>query len=477
LIPAWKCPVPGEDFGKRLERRDTRRYPSILSPSSLSSGRRVALITFGCAKNLVDSEVMLGYLSRAGYEICPRPEEADILILNTCGFIQPARAEAGQGIRSALAIKKERPDVTIAVTGCFVERSRLELERKYPAVDVWLGVRDYDHIVEALERRPYRAGSRTYLLGPEAPRLVSTPSTWAYLKISEGCSHECSFCSIPLIKGGYRSRTIGSIAAEARDLARRGVKEINLVSQDTTYFGRDRGRAGDLIALLRRLSGLEGVHWIRLLYGYPEEITPPLLEAMKDPRICPYLDIPFQHADDRLLKLMGRGMNGGRALRLVERIRQALPGATIRTSLIVGFPGEGREEFRRLKDFVRRARFDHLGVFTYSREAGTGAGEMGDPVPQGEKVRRRKEIMALQAEIVASIHRKYLHQRLDVLIDPSASAGGNGLAGRARFQAPEVDGVVVIEPRSWPPGDSIRPIEKVEIVSAGVYDLRGIVIR
>jgi ribosomal protein S12 methylthiotransferase len=420
---------------------------------------------------------MLGYLGRAGYEICPRPEEADILVLNTCGFIQPARAEAERGIRSALALKRKRPRVRVAVAGCFVERSRLELERRYPSVDIWLGVRDYGHIVEALERRPYRPGLRTFLLGPETPRLISTPSTWAYVKISEGCSHECSFCSIPLIKGAYRSRSLGSITAEAGDLARRGVQEINLVSQDTTYFGRDRGRAGELVKLLRRLSGLKGIRWIRLLYGYPEEITPALLEAMQDPKICRYLDIPFQHADDRLLKLMGRGMNGGRALRLVEKIRKALPEAAIRTSLIVGFPGEGRAEFRRLKNFVRQARFDHLGVFTYSPEVGTGACESGDPVPQGEKVRRREEIMALQADIAASIHKRYLHQRLDVLFDASASTERNTPAGRARFQAPEVDGIVVIEPTSLPAGGSIAPIEKVEIVSAGVYDLRGIIVR
>jgi ribosomal protein S12 methylthiotransferase len=420
---------------------------------------------------------MLGYLSRAGYEVCPRPAEADVLILNTCGFIRPARTEAARGIRAALALKKERPDMTIAVAGCFVERSKPDLLRRYPGVDVWLGVRDFDHIVEALERRPYRAGSRTYLLSAETPRLVSTPSPWAYLKISEGCSHQCSFCSIPFIKGAYRSRSLRSIVAEAEELAARGVKEINLVSQDTTYFGRDRGRAGDLIRLLRGLSRLRGVHWIRLLYGYPDEITSALLEAMRDPKVCAYLDIPFQHADDRLLKAMKRGMNGARALRLIEKIRKELPGAAIRTSLIVGFPGEGKKEFGRLKDFVREARFNHLGVFTYSPERGTAAGELGDPVPQGEKVRRRDEIMALQAEIAASIQRKYLHQRLEVLVDPSASSGKKGLAGRARFQAPEVDGVVLIERRGLPAGQPVQPFEKVEIVSAGVYDLRGIVVR
>jgi ribosomal protein S12 methylthiotransferase len=425
---------------------------------------------------LVDSEVMLGYLSRAGYVVSPRPEGADIIVLNTCGFIRPAREEAGEGIKSALALKKKRQDRIVVVAGCFVERYRPVLERRYPEVDVWLGVRDFDHIVEALERKPYKHGLKTYLLGRETPRLLSTPSTWAYLKISEGCSHECAFCAIPLIKGAYHSRSIPSIVAEATELAGRGVKEVNLISQDTTYFGRDKGREGELIRLLRRLVDVRGIRWIRLLYGYPEEITAALLEVMKEDKICSYLDVPFQHADRRLLKSMNRSMDGTRALRLIETIRRTLPDAAIRTSLIVGFPGEGRAEFLRLKKFVREARFDHLGVFTYSPEEGTGAFELGDPVPESEKARRRDEIMALQAEIAASVQQKYLQRRLDVLIDPLSSAGNKGIVGRARFQAPEVDGVVLIE-RGGKASEPIQPLEKVEIISAGVYDLRGIVVR
>ena len=436
----------------------------------------MALITYGCAKNLVDSEVMLGYLSRAGYVVSPQPEDADIIVLNTCGFIQPARDEAVEGIESAHAFKKKRQDRMIVVAGCFVERYRPDLERSYPGVDVWLGVKDFDHIVEALERKPYERGLKTYLLGRETPRLLSTPSTWAYLKISEGCSHECAFCAIPLIKGAYHSRSIPSIVAEATGLARRGIKEVNLVSQDTTFFGRDRGREGELTRLLRRLADVREIRWIRLLYGYPEEITPGLLEVMKEPKICSYLDIPFQHADRGLLKSMKRSLDSRRALRLVEMIRKVLPDVAIRTSLIVGFPGEGRAEFLRLKKFVREARFDHLGVFTYSPEEGTCAFELGNPIPDSEKTRRRDEIMALQAEIAASIQQKYLQRRLDVLIDPSSSAGSEGIVGRTRFQAPEVDGVVLIEGGDLTAGP-IRPIEKVEIISAGVYDLRGIVVR
>jgi ribosomal protein S12 methylthiotransferase len=436
----------------------------------------VALITYGCAKNLVDSEVMLGYLKRAGYQILPQPGEADVIVLNTCGFIRPARDEAREGIENALALKNGRPGRKIAVVGCYVERHRAELERRYPEVDIWLGVKDFDHIVEALEYKPYARGEKTYLLDRGTPRLLSTPSTWAYLKISEGCSHECAFCAIPLIKGPYKSRSIPSVVDEAEKMAERGVKEINLISQDTTYFGRDKRREGELIRLLLRLIEVRGIRWIRLLYGYPEEITPGLLEIMKEEKICPYLDIPFQHADGRLLRSMKRSLDGTRALRLIERIRQALPDAAIRTSLIVGFPGEGRNEFLVLKKFVREARFDHLGVFTYSPEEGTRAFASGDPVPEKEKTRRRDEIMALQAEIAASILRKYVHRRLDVLIDPASSGKGGGLAGRTRFQAPEVDGAVEIEPVE-PAARPVQPIEQVEIISAGVYDLRGILVR
>ena len=429
-------------------------------------------MSYGCAKNLVDSEVMLGYLRRAGYRLTVQPEKAEILILNTCGFIQPARDEAEEAIRSALALKLKERDKTVIVAGCYVERCRADLERRYPEVDVWLGVKDFDHIVEAVEGRLYRRGRRTFLLGRDTPRLLSTPSSWAYLKISEGCSHECAFCAIPIIKGPYRSRSVASIVFEAEALAARGVREINLISQDTTYFGRDRGRKDGLVGLLRRLIDVPGISWIRMLYAFPEEITPDLLDIMKEDKICSYLDIPFQHSERRLLRAMKRAMDGKRALRLIETARRALPDAAIRTSLVVGFPGEGKREFAGLKAFVREAQFDHLGVFTYSPEKGTDAFALGDPVPEETKIRRREEIMALQSGIVASIQRKYLHQRLDILADPSVPAAGAAIVGRARFQAPEVDGVVLVE--GGPPGGrSLRTIEQVEIIATAGYDLVG----
>jgi ribosomal protein S12 methylthiotransferase len=438
-------------------------------------GKTVSLVTFGCAKNLVDSEVMLGYLSRAGYAFLPDPEKADVVILNTCGFINPAKEEADRALEEASALKKKSKGKILVAAGCYVERFKEDLRPKYPGVDVWLGVKDFDRVVPAIEGRSYRCGKETFLCGHKTPRLLSTPPTWAYLKISEGCSHECSFCAIPLIKGSYKSRAISSIVMEARELGRRGVKEINLVSQDTTYFGRDKGRQDGLVRLLRRLIDVPKIRWIRLLYGYPEEITDALLEIMAEEKICSYLDIPLQHADRRILKKMNRSLDGRRANALLEKIRKKLPGVALRTSLIVGFPGEGRREFEGLKKFVREAEFDHLGVFTYSPEEGTDAFETGDAVSENEKLARQEDLMQTQAVISAVISKKYLSQQVEVLIDNPGTAVGRASVGRARFQAPEVDGVIYVRDERPEPG-RLKPLEKVEIVATDVYDLHGKII-
>jgi ribosomal protein S12 methylthiotransferase len=439
---------------------------------SAKTKKTVALITMGCAKNLVDSEVMLGFLRQAGYDFVLRPGQADVLILNTCGFIGPAKEEAEKAILKAVRLKKDRPDRTIAVVGCYVQRCGEKLAQRYPQVDVWLGVADFDKIVPAVEGRDFRRGGGTFLCSHTTPRVLSTPRSWAYLKISEGCSHRCSFCAIPLIKGPYRSRPVASIVREAEELAATGVREINLVSQDSTYFGRDRGIKDGLARLLRRLVDVPRIRWIRVLYGYPEEITEPLLEVMGEEKICPYLDIPFQHSDSRILRRMKRSMDGKRALALIDRIRRRLPGIALRTTLIVGFPGEGPKESAALKDFVRAARFEHLGVFTYSPEESTDAFPLGNPVPEPEKQERRDEIMSLQARISKAILRKYLNRRLDVLLDGPGGKDVKTITGRTRFQAPEVDGVVHISADAGA-ARPLRAIEKVEITATGVYDLRG----
>jgi len=445
-----------------------------------SPGRKiVALISYGCAKNLVDSEVMLGYLSRAGYAILPDPEKADIIILNTCAFIKPAREEAARAIEDAVSLKDGKKAPLVVAAGCYVERYKDSLLQTFPGVDIWLDVKDYDKIVQAVEGKPFRSGRRAFLCSHTTPRLLSTPSSWAYLKISEGCSHRCSFCAIPLIKGPYRSRSIHSIVEEAGQLVQLGIREINLISQDTTSYGRDRGLKNGLVKLLERLSSLPRLGWIRILYGCPEEVTARLLDVMTEAKICSYFDLPFQHADPAILKRMGRSMDNRRALALLDRIRSKLPDASTRTSLIVGFPGEGKKEFLRLKNFVREARFDHLGVFTYSPEEGTPAFRLGDPVAEDVKIRRQQEIMAVQAEISLANNQKYLGRRLDVLIEsapPAAALSRPGpvLLGRGRFQAPEVDGVIHVR-AAMPPGRRLRSIEKVEITAADVYDLHGVI--
>ncbi len=434
--------------------------------------KTAALITFGCSKNLVDSEVMLGYLDRAGYQFVSSPEDADLIILNTCGFIQPAKEEAENALVEAVELKTRFPKKRIIATGCYVERYKGVLKARFPEVDEWLGVADFDKIVEASEGMPFFRASSPFLLNHASPRAISTPLGWAYLKISEGCSHQCSFCAIPLIKGSYRSRNVTSIVQEANNLAQRGVKEIDLISQDTTYFGRDLGLKDGLASLLGKLAGIGNLEWIRILYGYPEEISDALLEVMQDPKICRYLDIPFQHSDPMIIQKMGRAMDGERALRLLNNIRRRMPDVAVRTSLIVGFPGEGRREFNSLKRFVREARFDHLGVFTYSREDQTGAFTWRDPISEKEKGERKEELMEIQAGISYEKNRQYLGRTVEVLVEGREGSFPPRLVGRGRFQAPEVDGVVFIESRR-PLTKVANSVQRVEIVARDVYDLHG----
>ncbi len=434
--------------------------------------KKVALISFGCAKNLVDSEVMLGTLIKAGYAFVPDPKNADIIILNTCGFIQPAKQEARKALKDAAALKKKSKDKKVIAVGCYVERYRDSLPEEFPDVDVWLGVNDFNKIVEAIEGKPFVRSERCFLYDHTSPRLLQTPPSWAYLKISEGCSHQCSFCAIPLIKGPYRSRSISSIIQEAEGLASRGVKEINLISQDSTYFGRDIGLEDGLPFLLKELLNIPKLEWIRILYGYPEEISDSLLEVMQEEKICSYLDIPFQHSHPKIIKTMKRGMDGSRALKLIRKIRKKLPDVALRTSLVVGFPGEGKEEFEDLKRFVQEARFDHLGVFIYSREDGTDCFNLGDSVKESVKRRRKEEIMEIQMVISHQNNRKYSQMRVDVLIEGILKEDSSKLVGRGKFQAPEVDGVILIEaPETW--SSVMNTIQKVEITGWDIYDLYG----
>ncbi len=442
------------------------------APGGRRAAQRIALVSLGCAKNLVDSEVMLGALKKAGFVFAGRAEDADVVIVNTCGFIGPAREEAEETIGAVLQLKKRDPRKKIVVAGCYVERDRASLKGKFPEVDAWTGVRSFDHIAAIVRGQPVSGPDRTFLYSDDSPRLVSTPGTWAYVKISEGCSHRCGFCAIPLIKGSYRSRSVASIVREVRTLAGLGVKEVNLISQDTTWFGRDRGMRQGLVRLLERLLLIGGLEWIRFLYGYPEEIDAPLLDIMAEPKICRYFDIPFQHSDPGLIRTMKRSLDGVRALRLLDKIRTKLPGAAVRTSLIVGFPGEGPNEFSALRRFVKEARFDHLGVFTYSPEKGTASCKLPDTVGPEEKENRRREIMDVQSGLSLARNKSRLGQTIEVLVESRDTGQSGCWTGRGRFQAPEVDGIVRF---GLPAGMAAppSPIVRVEVTSADAYDLAG----
>ena len=439
---------------------------------SLPKGQTVCLINLGCAKNLVDSEVLLGLLAEAGYIPYPDPAMAEVILINTCGFIQPARSESRKVIREALRHKKRDPNKRIGVLGCYVEKEKESLKQLFPEIDFWLGVKELEKIVPAIQGQDFSASRYTFLYRENMPRLLSTPPVWAYVKIAEGCSHGCSFCTIPAIKGAYRSRPLVSVINEVKALAEAGVKEINLISQDTTYYGRDRGKRHELATLLEALVKIPGIAWVRWLYGFPEEINESLLKIMTEPKICPYFDLPFQHSSRSVLKLMRRGFDGRQALRLLERIRRYLPDATFRTSLIVGFPGEGKREFQDLVNFVREAEFDHLGVFVYSPEPGTEAYSLGDPIADQEKKRRRHEIMALQAEISRRRLKRFLGRKMEALIDGTTNKTKTIYYGRTKYQAPEVDGGVKIP---WPEGKKppAPGLGWVEIIKTGRYDLRG----
>jgi ribosomal protein S12 methylthiotransferase len=434
--------------------------------------KKVALISLGCAKNLVDSEVMLGILEKQKYDLVSEIEKAEIIIINTCGFIHPARQEADDIIKNAVLEKNKSGNKKIIVSGCYVQRNKVELQKTFPEVDAWTGVTDFDKIGQIIEGESYQRSKNCFLYDHTYSRLISTPPSWTYVKISEGCSKSCSFCAIPSIKGNYRSRHISSIAEEVKMLVSEGVREINLVSQDTTNYGRDLRINNGLVHLLEELLNIAGLQWIRILYSYPEEISDSLLDIMHEKRICAYLDIPFQHSHPFIIKRMGRGMDRKKALKMLEHIRDDIPDIAIRTALIVGFPGEGRQEFDDLIEFVSQARFDHLGVFAYSLEEGTKCYALGDPIEEKVKLKRKKDVMDVQAEISCEINKKYVGRVVDVLIEGTVKQDRSLIVGRGQFQAPEVDGVVFIsseESRT----NIFNTIQKVEITDRDIYDLYG----
>jgi ribosomal protein S12 methylthiotransferase len=449
--------------------------------------KTVGLIGLGCAKNRVDGEVMLGLLQQAGYEVAANPEQADTIIIHTCGFIGAAKEESIDTILEAAEWRKQGK--RLVVTGCLVQRYAQGLRQEIPEIDAFMGTADLHRIVEVCDtvtatpaaptrRKPTRRtpaepkvwlGDPPYLYEADTPRLLSTPSHYAYVKVAEGCSYRCAFCSIPSMRGDQRSRTMDSIVQEAHDLAARGVKELILISQNTTAYGRDLYGKPCLPSLLHALAAVEGIAWIRFLYAYPADVRDDVIAAIADePKVCKYLEMPLQHCNARVLKAMNRGGSRAELQQLITTLRRRIPGLTLRTTFIVGFPGETGAEFRELGAFVEWARFERMGAFTYSQEEGTPAGAMSGQIPTGVKAQRRHRLMERQRDISWAYHQTLIGRRLSVLVD-GFSDEEQMWEGRYEGQAPEIDGVVYIRGENLTPGMFVP----VEVTEATEYDLIG----
>lgn len=465
----------------------------------------VGLICLGCPKNLVDAELMLGTLEQHGYRVTNEAAEAEMLIVNTCSFIEAAREEAIATILEAAQLKEKGRCRYLVVTGCLVQMHGEELRRELPEVDAFVGVSEFPRLPEILAQLehspvPPLAVNQPEMAYPEhLPRRRATPPWTAYLKIAEGCDGACTFCTIPALRGKYRSRPPEAIIAEAERLAKAGVKELILVAEDTTYYGIDLAGRRLLPDLLRQLGQISGLEWIRLLYGYPTRVDEALMEVMAtEPKICAYLDLPLQHADDGILRAMGRAGHRDGYLRLVRRLREYLPEIALRSTFIVGFPGEGPREFAILREFLREARLDRVGFFLFSPEPGTPAAEMPHQVPPTVAEQRLEELVAVQAEISRERNETFLGRVLPVLIEgivtenpgnaevsswklevggrkcKSALRDGdvNSYAvyyGRSYRDAPEIDGLVFVAGEGLTPGDLVP----VRITAAEEHDLHG----
>ncbi|MBI3046922.1 MAG: 30S ribosomal protein S12 methylthiotransferase RimO [Acidobacteria bacterium] len=464
---------------------------------------KIGMISLGCPKNLVDSEVMLGLAQQAGHELTPDAAEADVLIVNTCAFIDRARQESIDAILEMAEHRKRGTCRRLVVAGCLAERYRDELRTEIPDIDAIVGTGEVPQVVDAIgigdpesgirtipllrsngERVNLEAvnpgsripdpGSRalpTYIYDADTPRLLATPRHYAYVKIAEGCDYKCAFCIIPRLRGHYRSRPAEEILREAAQLAGRGVKELLLVSQDTTFYGIDRGERGALARLLRALNRIDGLEWIRLLYLYPTTIGDDVLDAIgESERVCKYIDLPLQHASDTVLARMRRPGTRAAYERLLERIRTRLPGVTLRTTFIVGFPRETERDVDELLSFLEAVRFDHVGVFTYSHEEGTAAHALPDDVPAAVKRARRARLMRAQKRMVTRAQQARVGSRARLLVDGPAAEHELVLRGRLEGQAPDIDPLVYLtecDPAEIAPGTFLD----VELVGHREYDL------
>ena len=445
---------------------------------------RVYMHTLGCPKNRVDSEVMLGTLAQAGYRLVPEPDQAEVIVVNTCGFIESAKEESVEAIVELAEWKREGRCKKLVVTGCLVQRHAGELAEALPEVDHFLGTgayQDVARIVSDAQAKRLVVPDPDFVHSAASPRVNSLPSHTAYLKIAEGCDNACAFCIIPKLRGPQRSRPIEDLVAEAEALAAQGTVELSLVAQDLTAYGQDLPGKVRLQHLLPALCRVEGIRWLRLHYAYPRDFPDALVDVLAgEPAIVKYLDMPLQHSSDRLLRAMKRGRDSHFLRDLLAKLRARVPDLALRTSLIVGLPGETDEDFRDLLAFVKEQRFERLGVFEYSREEGTPAAEMAGQVPEELKRERFQAVMEVQRDIAAELQQAMVGRRLEVLVEGAAEESEHLLQGRHAQQAPEIDGLTYLneiaiegEPEAAVyPGDLVT----VEVTDAGDYDLVGRVV-
>ena len=445
--------------------------------------KKVGFISLGCPKNLVDSEVMMGQLKYNGYEITADAADAETVVVNTCGFIDSAKQESIDTILEAAQLKTNGKAKRLIVAGCLVERYRDELKAEIPEVDAFIGTSQINDILSVCDPKtntrslpvvPLGNQSSTYLYDESTPRILATPSHYAFVKIAEGCDRPCAFCFIPQMRGHFRSRRFGSIIAEAHQLAEEGVKELILVAQDSSRYGEDLGKQDALARLLRELSHVDGIEWVRVMYTYPTHISDGFLDVLaEEPKAVKYLDMPLQHASQNVLKLMKRGGNRKSLERLIERVRKRVPGIAVRTTFISGFPGETEDDFEELMSFIKNVEFDRVGVFTYSDEEGTPAFDLPDKVQHRTAVRRRNSLMKEQSKISRRKNKTRVGEVVQVLFEGESKESELLWQGRMETQAPDIDGCVLINDVP----DGVIPeagqMVNVEITEAHEYDLIG----
>ena len=451
---------------------------------------KVGFVSLGCPKNLVDSEVMMGILAREGYELTPRADEAEVLVVNTCSFIEAAQKESVEAILEMAEHKKFGAARKLIVAGCLVERFRAQILEQVPEVDAVIGTGEVERIMEAVEGdlRVLPAQPPAFLYHDLTPRIITTPKHAAYIKIAEGCDHPCTFCIIPQLRGKFRSRRFESVVREAENLAKSGAREITLIGQDTTSYGEDLGLRDGLAQLLEKLSHVEDLLWVRFLYAYPNRVTQKLLDTIAaHPRLAKYMDMPLQHASRNVLARMKRGSNGEAFLKLLERIRTTIPGVSLRTSFIVGFPGETEADFEELCDFVKAANLDWMGVFEYSDVDNAGSYALDEKVDAETINDRRNRLMAIQKKISReNLRAKYFRARPGVAKDRTFTAliegpsKDNPLVWEARLEgmAPDIDGKLYLTDIELPSGEVAEAgdVARVEITRTDAYDLIGRVV-